>query len=104
MAVPTGNSVPLTGNPLIDGLTEGSSWRLGADRTLTYSLDDDPDFGSWSGLTGLSADIRAAFDAWSNVANIHFLQVAGTGDPATSPADIAFILTRNTLAHAAAIA
>jgi hypothetical protein len=29
MATPLANSVPLTGNPLIDGLVQGSSWQFG---------------------------------------------------------------------------
>ena len=37
--------------------------------------------------------IRAALDAWSAVANVHFLQVAATGTFATSPADMAIGLS-----------
>jgi hypothetical protein len=41
MAIPQGDVVALTGDARIDGLVQGSAWELGADRVLTYSLDQN---------------------------------------------------------------
>jgi len=51
MATPLANSVPLTGNPLIDGLVQGSSWQFGGGpHVLTYSFsnNDTPNGGPWT--------------------------------------------------------
>lgn len=98
MVTATDNAVPLTGNPLIDGLTWGAAWQFGAaPHVLTYSLslNDNPNGGAWS--TAMSSAVGAALAAWSNVANISFLE-SGSGTVYTqSTADLAFILTGNEL-------
>ena len=92
------NVVPLTGNPLIDGLTWGAAWQFGGGaQVLTYSLslNDNPNGGAWN--TTMSNAVRAALAAWSNVANISFVE-SGSGTVYTqSTADLAFILTGNEL-------
>lgn len=96
MATAQDNSVALTGNSLIDGLLQGSSWNFGIGaRTLSYSLsvNDNPSGGAWT--AGLQSAISTAFQAWSNVANINFAVYGSGGVFATSPADIAVILTGN---------
>ncbi|MBI5900194.1 MAG: M10 family metallopeptidase C-terminal domain-containing protein [Rhodocyclales bacterium] len=98
MATATDNAVPLTGNPLIDGLTWGAAWQFGAaPHVLTYSLslNDNPNGGAWN--TTLSNAVRAALAAWSNVANISFVEVGGGEVYLQSTADLAFMLTGNEL-------
>src|SRR5437016_5944732 len=82
MATPTHNNVPLTHDPLIDGLLQGSSWLLGPERVLTYSLDLNfiGPSDSWNKSYGnITLDwlnaIHDAFAAWEAVANIHFVLV-----------------------------
>ncbi len=93
MASPVGSSVGLTGNPLVDGLTQGSSWQFSGARTLTFSLsvNDDGVGGSWT--VNLANAARQAFSAWSNVANINFQEVGFGSIFTSSPADIAATLT-----------
>ncbi|MBI5107138.1 MAG: M10 family metallopeptidase C-terminal domain-containing protein [Rhodocyclales bacterium] len=98
MTAAADNVVPLTGNPLIDGLTWGAAWQFGGGaQVLTYSLslNDNPNGGAWTAT--MSNAVRAALAAWSNVANISFVE-SGSGTVYTqSAADLAFILTGNEL-------
>ena len=97
MATPLGNSIPLTGNPLVDGLTDGSSWQLDGARLITFSLslNDDPSGGAWT--LNLANAARAAFSAWSNVANVSFQEVGSGTVFTSSSADIAATLTGSDL-------
>lgn len=98
MTAAADNVVSLTGNPLIDGLTWGAAWQFGGGaQVLTYSLslNDNPNGGAWNAT--LSDAVRAALAAWSNVANISFVE-SGSGTAFNlSTADLAFILTGNEL-------
>src|SRR5258708_32698373 len=100
MASPTDNSVPLTGDPLKDGLLQGSSWVFGSDpHALTYSLslNDSAIGGPWSSSSITSSLVQYAFTQWSNVANVTFTE-SGSGTPFyQSTADIAGTLTGNAL-------
>lgn len=69
MATPNGNSVSLTGDPIIDGLTQGSKWELAASRNLTFSLWDS-EFDTWS--NDASQIVTNISQQFSNVANINF--------------------------------
>ena len=100
MAAPVANSVPLTGNPLIDGLVQGSSWQFGGGpQTLTYSLSlNDLQPGgsgpiSWATRPDMAAAVAQALAAWSNVANIAFVQQGSGGVFLQSTADMAIALT-----------
>ena len=101
MTAAADNVVPLTGNPLIDGLTWGAAWQFGGGaQVLTYSLslNDNPNGGAWNAT--MSNAVRAALAAWSNVANISFVE-SGSGTVYTqSTADLAFILTGNEMQSA----
>src|SRR6188474_2335534 len=94
MATPLANSVPLTGNPLIDGLVQGSSWQFGGGpHVLTYSFsnNDTPNGGPWT--FGLSTAFTQALREWANVANITFVEQGSGGVFTQSTADIAAALT-----------
>lgn len=97
MATPADNVVALTGNPLIDGLTWGAAWQFdGTAHTLTYSLslNDTPTMQpAWT--VELSNAVRRALTAWSNVANLSFVETGSGGIYDQSPADLAFLLTGN---------
>lgn len=67
MATPLGNSVPSSGNNLIDGLIQGSKWSGG---NLTYSLWDTVDLGIWDQYSKNIIDY--ALSQYSNVANLSF--------------------------------
>jgi hypothetical protein len=76
MATAEGNSVAAANDPLIDGLLQGSQWSFGTGpHVLTYSFNISgvPGAGNWTAAQ--QAGVRAAFAAWSAVANIQFKQV-----------------------------
>ncbi|MDZ4251029.1 MAG: M10 family metallopeptidase C-terminal domain-containing protein [Sulfuritalea sp.] len=96
MATPADNVVPLTGDPLIDGLTWGSAWQFDdGSHVLTYSLslNDNPNGGEWT--TEMSDAARRALTAWSDVANISFVESGSGTVYDQSPADIVISLTGN---------
>ncbi len=93
MATPHDNVVPLTGNPLIDGLTWGAAWQFnGCAHTLTYSLslNDSANGGAWT--TALSDAALQVLTEWSNVANLSFVESGSDTVYRQSPADIAITL------------
>jgi Peptidase M10 serralysin C terminal len=93
-ATPNPNPLPFSGDPLVDALTTGFSWALDASRTLTYSTwnyDGGPGVGPEA-----EAAVRAAFEQFSNVANVRFQKVGGTAYFNT-PADIAILASGNDL-------
>ena len=97
MTTPVDNLVPLTGNPLIDGLTWGAAWQFdGTAHTLSYSLSLNDTIGNQPPWTiALSDAVRRALTEWSNVANLSFVESdSGTVYNASS-ADLAFLLTGN---------
>jgi len=88
MAYAQGDVVALTGDPRIDGLTQGSEWEFTGSRLITYSFYNT-EYGSWtSAATGA---FKSALQTWSNVADIHFAQISATGTFATSTANMALI-------------
>ena len=109
MATPVANSVGLTGNPLIDGLVQGSSWTFSnAQHQLTYSLNLNFDFdaqgqpyagqgGTWAANPALAGAVTRALAAWANVANISFNQVTSGTYLFQSTADLALALTGSDL-------
>ena len=106
MATPVANAIGLTGNPFIDGLTQGSAWQFGGGpRVITYSLsvndtvDDSgrPLGGTWAQSPALQDAVERAFALWANVADITFQRISVDGVFSQSPADIAVVLTGNEL-------
>ena len=103
MATPVSNSIALTGNPFVDGLVQGSSWQFGGGpHTLTYSLslNDTPVGGNWTQRSDMAVAVIQAAAAWSNVANISFVQSGSGGVFTASTADIAVGLTGDDLTNA----
>ncbi len=94
-AIPVANSVPLTGIRFIDGLVQGSSWFLSADRTLTYSTWDFFGNPGWS-ASGESF-VRSALDAWSNVADVRFAKIIPGGQFFNNSSEMSFFQTGNDL-------
>lgn len=93
MATPLGNSVPLTGNNLLDALTQGSKWSSG---NLTYSLWDVPGVDTWTPYAkSLFATGLSTFEAY---ANLHFSYVETNGQPNYST-DLEALLTGNALGY-----
>ena len=77
MAIAVSNSIPRTGNSLIDGLVQGGSWTADGSSSdtahqLTYSLTW---LGNRSIADWLADPISSALAAWSDVADISFTKV-----------------------------
>ena len=96
MATPVKDSVPLTGNPLIDGLVEGGSWQFSGPRNLTYSLHELDDGKVTPAFT---AAIQNSFAAWAAVANVTFTQISSGQHAYQSTADLAITLTGDELVN-----
>ncbi|TAL26769.1 MAG: type I secretion C-terminal target domain-containing protein [Alphaproteobacteria bacterium] len=86
-ATPDGDSVTLTGNPLIDAVTQGSQWDFGGGaHTLTYAFYSESGT-SWT--TALKNDVAQIFAAWSAVADLTFTEdTSSPGDYKQSTAQI----------------
>jgi hypothetical protein len=79
MADPLGDSVPLTGDPRIDVVTQGGSWGFGAGpHVLTYSFNTVPGGAAWS--ADAENAVTGALAAWAAVANVSFQRVDFGGD------------------------
>ncbi|HXV25226.1 MAG TPA: M10 family metallopeptidase C-terminal domain-containing protein, partial [Alphaproteobacteria bacterium] len=100
MAIPQGDSVALTGDARIDGLTQGSEWIFPGARTLTFAFHNT-EYGSWT-TVGTSA-LKSALQTWSNVANVKFAQISASGTFFSATADMALIPYGNFDASAAGI-
>ncbi len=96
MATPVKDSVPLTGNPLIDGLVQGSSWQFSGPRNLTYSLHE---LGEGTVTPAFTAAIQNSFAAWAAVANVTFTQISSGTNAYQSTADLAITLTGDELVN-----
>ena len=95
MARPVSDSVRLTGDTRIDLVTQGSSWSFGdGPRVLTYSfsLTDEAYKPTWTGAQKTA--FRQALAAWSDVANIKFVERGSGGVFLNSQANIAVTLER----------
>jgi serralysin len=90
MATPVGNSVPLTGNAYIDGLTQGSMWQTSSNHEITYSYWHNLDEGYYWTADQIAA-VDTAFQAWENVANVDFVDKFPSGTFFNNNTDISII-------------
>jgi serralysin len=88
MSAPGVGLKPLSGDRIIDALTNGTYWSLDSTRTLTWALAD---FGAyyWVSPTATAATGVTAFATFSRYANIRFQYTGHYSDPALTGADIA---------------
>jgi Ca2+-binding RTX toxin-like protein len=89
MAIPSGNSVPLTGFSLFDGLAQGSKWVFSGAPILTYSIWDS--FGYVWYPEGIEA-IYKAFNSYSQYINVTFQYKAATGTATNNNSDLSLLL------------
>ncbi len=99
-ATPIANAFPLSGNAVLDGLTQGSTWQFSGARLLTYSFNDISEEGlilggAWNEVA--KDAIREALVAWQSVANISFVEIPGSDTIENSTANIAFGHSGNSL-------
>lgn len=91
MPTPVEDSIPLSGDPLIDGVVQGGSWDFGVGpMVMTYAYHSASGT-SWSGKA--QDNIEMMLEAFSSVSNLTFqeIEVSGAADFTQSPADVAFI-------------
>lgn len=93
-AIPDGDSIPVINDPLIDAVTQGSSWDFGGGaHTLTYAFYSESGT-PWNAT--LKSDVAQIFAAWSNVANLTFTEdTSSPGDFMQSTADITLTFEGN---------
>jgi serralysin len=69
------------GDPLIDALTSGYKWNLGADRTIDWSISGGLSGEKWADISTTKAVMEAALNLVSYYANIKFNYVGEFSDP-----------------------
>lgn len=82
---------PVTGVPPVDALTNGTSWALGPDRSVTWAVADAGS-GDWawspSGYAVMRSAVASCLLQYSEVANIGFVSSGWFANITTAPADI----------------
>src|SRR5215813_4134359 len=98
MANAVQNSILPSGNPLIEGLVQGGSWTTDGNpndraHALTYSFTSSPAGFIWN--SNSEDAVRAALQAWANVADITFNEDTSQFGQAFSQSttDLTFSLT-----------
>ncbi len=91
MATPVGNVVSIDDGVFVAGLAQGGRWEFGGGPpVLTYSMHSDEMSGAWKARW---REVMAhALGAWSDVADVRFVEIDGGDDARASAADLAFTL------------
>lgn len=84
MATPLPTYFAPTGDALVDGMTHGYVWRLGADRTIDWSISGGWYGEYWNDPAGLQANISQTLNTISYVANVRFNYVGHYANPGTA--------------------
>lgn len=111
MATPVANLIGLTGDPLVNGLLQGSAWTFTGTRVLTYSFNLNFDYtgwgqpiaapgGTWAESPAMQGAVERALASWAAVANLSFSPVSSGNYAFESTADIALALTGDDLQQA----
>jgi len=77
---------PLTGDRVIDAMTSGYQWTLGADRTIDWSISGGFQGEAFSAVQQVRLGVQAALDAVSLYANVKFNFVGIFNDPTAAAA------------------
>lgn len=81
MANTTTSVLPRSPEPFAAGLTNGTSWSLGADRVITWALADSAGDFSWPAPPLAIAIADRGFTQFAEVANLHFAFQGSFPDP-----------------------
>jgi len=84
MLLLSGQSVPLTGDNVIDSLTNGYKWSLDTNKTVDWSLSNGWYGEYWLYPTSTAINIGAALGVFSYYADIKFNYLGYFSDPLTS--------------------
>jgi hypothetical protein len=76
---PVGDIVALTGNPLIDGLTQGGAWKMTGARVITYSLDANFNGGMQAWTPEWENAVDSAITAWESLIDMDFQRIGTPG-------------------------
>lgn len=88
MALPSTDPFAITGDPAVDVIATGYRWRLGADRTIAFTISDGFDGERWSdsGVDPgeLAAGLGRLFANLSSYADVSFAYLGRHADPAAA--------------------
>jgi len=84
MATPGYGTFPLTGDALVDGMTHGYYWALGADRTIDFSVSNGFQGETWNNINLVNNYVNAAVNFFGAYANIKFNNLGNYSSPATA--------------------
>src|SRR5262245_48445007 len=100
MAIPSSSYFPLTGDRLVDAITNGSYWSLGPDRTIYWSVSNGA-FGEFWNNPGLVTQyVSNALAVYAYYANVNFVYKGFFANPTSayqSGSDINVSLNENLL-------
>jgi len=82
--IPSGQPAPLTGISILDALTSGFSWTLGADRTIDWSVSGGFQGEAWRSADQVRAGVQVALDTIATYVNVRFNFVGIFSDPAAA--------------------
>ena len=98
MATTGTGKLALTGDAVIDALTNGTYWVLGPDRTITWAVADQPG-NDWHWNSNGAGTMRTAMTRvlaeFAEVANVTFQYTNWYADLRGAPADIVLAATKN---------
>jgi serralysin len=79
-----GSTVPITGNNLIDAMTNGYRWQLDSSRTIDWSISDGWYSESWINSSAAIIYANEMFAVYSYYANINFEFLGYYSDPSNA--------------------
>lgn len=84
MSTPAYNYFALTGDRLIDGMTHGYFWDLGADRTIDFSVSNGFQTEYWNNISLTNTYVSAALNSFAAYANIKFNNLGNYSTPSVA--------------------
>lgn len=84
--IPSAGAEPLTGVALIDAMTTGYRWTLGADRTLDWSISGGFDGEFWTSNSVVQQYAAAMLQTFATYANVRFNFVGAFSTPTAAAA------------------
>lgn len=81
MALPSSNTVPPTGDALVDASHTGYYWETGPDNTIHWSISDGFNGEFWNEPNSTTSTLASAFDIIDDYININFQYTGYYNDP-----------------------
>lgn len=84
--IPTTSPTPMTGDLIVDAMTHGYRWILGADRTVDWAIANGFDGEYWLNAASVQQHVALALSTFSYYANVQFNYVGSYQTPSIAAA------------------